>query len=84
MTVLADGGYPDTGLLIPHRRKPGQPELPRWKDRDNTDHRKVQARIKHTCAAMKTGKILRGCRRGHHVYWATTGVAHLRAHTLTS
>lgn len=52
--VLADGGYQGTGLLIPHRRKPGQPELPRWKERDNTDHRRVRACIEHTFAAMKT------------------------------
>jgi hypothetical protein len=33
---------------------------------------------------MKTFKILRDCRRrGHGVYWATTGVAHLRNLTLT-
>jgi hypothetical protein len=27
-TVLADGGYRGTGLLIPHRRERGQTELP--------------------------------------------------------
>ncbi len=27
-TVIADGGYIGTGLLIPHRREPGQAELP--------------------------------------------------------
>ena len=33
---------------------------------------------------MKTWKILRDCRRrGHGVYWATTGVAHLRNLALT-
>ena len=32
---------------------------------------------------MKTWKILRDCRRrGRGVYWATTGVAHLRNLTL--
>lgn len=30
---------------------------------------------------MKTWKILRDCRRGRGVYWATTGVTHL--HNLT-
>lgn len=47
-TVPADGGYPGTGLLIPHRRQPEQTELPRGKDRDNTDHHRVQARLEHT------------------------------------
>ena len=78
-TVLADGGYQGTGLLIPHRRRAGQAELTGWKERDNTDHRRVRARVEHTFAAMKSFKILRDCRRrGHGVYWATTGVAHLR------
>lgn len=80
--MLADGGYQGTGLLIPHRRKVGQTGLSTWKDRDNTLHRKVRARIEHTFARMKTWKILRDCRRrGRGVYWATTGVTHL--HNLT-
>ena len=32
-TVLADGGYQGTGLLIPHRRRAGQTDLPPWKER---------------------------------------------------
>jgi hypothetical protein len=81
--VLADGGYQGTGTLIPHRRKAGQTKLAGWKERDNTDHHRVRARVEHTFAALKTWKILRDCRRrGHRVYWATTGVAHLRNLTL--
>jgi hypothetical protein len=81
--VLADGGYQGTGELIPHRRRPGQIDLPGWKERDNSAHRKLRARVEHTFADMKTWKILRDCRRrGHGVYWATTGVAHLRNLTL--
>jgi hypothetical protein len=30
-TVLADGGYQGTGVLIPHRRRAGQTDLPGWK-----------------------------------------------------
>lgn len=83
-TVLADGGYQGTGLLMPHRRRAGQTELPAWKERHNTEHRRVRARVEHTFAAMKTYKILRDCRRrGHGVYWATTGIAHLRNLALT-
>jgi hypothetical protein len=84
-TVLADGGYQGTGLLMPHRRRPGQTDLPGWKERDNAAHRRVRARIEHTFAAMKTWKILRDCRRrGRGVHWATTGVTHLRDRALTS
>lgn len=31
--TIADGGYPGTGLVIPHRREPGQSELPGWSPR---------------------------------------------------
>lgn len=84
-TVLADGGYQGTGVLIPHRRQAGQTQLTGWKERDNTAHRRVRARVEHTFAVMKTWKILRDCRRrGRGVYWATTGAAHLRNLALTS
>ena len=53
-------------------------------ERHNTDHRRVRASVEHTFAAMKTDEILRDRRRrGHGVYWATTGVAHLRNLALT-
>lgn len=42
-TVIADGGYRGTGLVIPHRRAPGQAELPAWKEEHNRSHRKVRA-----------------------------------------
>jgi hypothetical protein len=35
-TVIADGGSGGTGLIIPHRREPGQSELPTWKEAHNT------------------------------------------------
>jgi DDE family transposase len=50
-TVLADGGYQGSGLLMPHRRKAGQHRLPDWKEADNTAPRKVRARIEHTFAS---------------------------------
>ena len=37
-TVLADSGYQGTGLMMPHRRKPGQARLPDWKEDHNTTH----------------------------------------------
>lgn len=44
-TVIADGGYRGTGLVIPHRRERGQAELTAWKEEHNTSHRKVRARV---------------------------------------
>ncbi|GAA2531290.1 hypothetical protein GCM10010398_15490 [Streptomyces fimbriatus] len=42
--TIADGGYPGTGLVIPHRRKHGQAELPAWKEERNQSHKQVRAR----------------------------------------
>jgi hypothetical protein len=56
-TVIADGGYRGTGLVVPHRRAPGQAELPAWKEECNGSHRKVRARVEHTSARMKSWKI---------------------------
>ncbi|MEW2065239.1 transposase family protein, partial [Streptomyces sp. NPDC007002] len=41
--TIADGGYPGTGLVIPHRRKRGQSELPDWKEEHNKSHKQVRA-----------------------------------------
>ena len=71
-TVLADGGYQGTGVLIPHRARRDR-TCPCG--RDNAAHRKLRARVEHTFAAMRPFKILRDCRCGHGVYWATTGAA---------
>ncbi|MFD8205873.1 transposase [Streptomyces sp. NPDC059695] len=77
-TVIADGGYRGTGLIIPHRRDPGQSELPAWKEEHNTSHRKVRARVEHAFARMKTWKILRDCRlKGDGVHHAMSGIARL-------
>ncbi|MFD5658047.1 transposase [Streptomyces hirsutus] len=81
-TVIADGGYRGTGLLIPHRRAPGQADLPAWKDEHNRSHRKVRAHVEHTFARMKNRKILRDCRlKGDGVQHAMLGIA--RLHNLT-
>ncbi|MFF1277007.1 transposase [Streptomyces marokkonensis] len=77
-TVIADGGYRGTGLVIPHRREPGQGELPAWKEEHNRSHRKVRARVEHTFAHMKSWKILRDCRlKGDGVHHAMLGIARL-------
>jgi hypothetical protein len=77
-TVIADGGYRGTGLVIPHRRERGQTELPAWKEEHNTSHRKVRARVEHVFARMKAWKILRDCRlKGDGVHIAMLGIARL-------
>ncbi|MFF8381805.1 transposase [Streptomyces sp. NPDC015661] len=81
-TVIADGGYRGTGLVIPHRREPGQAELTVWKEEHNASHRKVRARVEHAFARIKTWKILRDCRvQGDGVHHAMLGIA--RLHNLT-
>ncbi|MFB8177355.1 transposase [Streptomyces sp. NPDC055966] len=82
-TVIADGGYRGTGLVIPHRRERGQTELPAWKEEHNASHRKVRARIEHAFARMKGWKILRDCRlKGDGVHHAMLGIARLHNHAL--
>ncbi|MEU9112778.1 transposase family protein [Streptomyces sp. NPDC048483] len=79
--VIADGGYPGTGLVIPHRRERGRTELPAWKEEHNISHRKVRARV---FARMKAWKILRDCRlKGGGVHTAMLGIARLHNLALT-
>ncbi|MFE5977264.1 transposase [Streptomyces sp. NPDC056460] len=79
--TIADGGYPGTGLVIPHRRERGQTELRGWKEEHNESHKQVRARVEHVFARMKTWKILRDCRlRGDGVHHAMLGIA--RMHNL--
>ncbi|MFD9978171.1 transposase, partial [Streptomyces sp. NPDC059017] len=79
--TIADGGYPGTGLVIPHRRQHGQAELPDWKENHNKSHKQVRARVEHVFARMKTWKILRDCRlKGDGVHHAMLGIA--RMHNL--
>lgn len=84
-TVIADGGYRGTGLVIPHRREKGQSELPAWKEEHNASHRKVRARIEHTFARMKNYKILRDCRqRGDGLHHAIQAVATMHNLAITA
>lgn len=81
-TTIADGGYPGTGLVMPHRRQKGE-ELPAWKQAHNKSHKQVRARVEHAFARMKTWKILRDCRlKGDGVHHAMLGIA--RLHNLTA
>ncbi|MFE6594934.1 transposase family protein [Streptomyces sp. NPDC057780] len=79
-TVLGDGAYINTGLIVPHRKRPGRPLL-KGEEEDNAQHRKVRARVEHTFSRMKNYKILRDCRqRGDGLHHAVQAVA--RMHNL--
>lgn len=81
--TIADGGYPGTGLVMPHRRRKGE-ELPDWKQARNKSHKQVRARVEHLFARMKTWQIFRDCRlKGDGVHHAMLGIARLRNLTLT-
>ncbi|UKY55462.1 transposase [Streptomyces inhibens] len=76
-TTIADGGYPGTGLVIPHRRS-AEGDLCDWKKEHNRSHKRVRARVEHVFARMKTWKILRDCRlKGDGVHHAMLGIARL-------
>ncbi|MFD7026418.1 transposase [Streptomyces sp. NPDC059917] len=76
-TTIADGGYPGTGLIIPHRRPAGG-DLCDWKRQHNRPHKQVRARVEHVFARMKTWTILRDCRlKGDGVHHAMLGIARL-------
>ncbi|MDU0299062.1 transposase [Streptomyces sp. PAL114] len=78
--TIADGGYPGTGLVMPHRRREGE-DLLDWKKAHNKSHKQVRARVEHVFARMKTWKILRDCRlKGDGVHQAMLGIA--RTHNL--
>ncbi|MGX1032656.1 hypothetical protein RKD38_007337 [Streptomyces ambofaciens] len=69
--TIVDGGYPGTGLVIPHRRERGQSELPDWKEEHNKSRKQVRTRVEHVSARMKTWKILRDCRlKGNGIHHA--------------
>ncbi|RAJ49659.1 DDE superfamily endonuclease [Streptomyces sp. KhCrAH-43] len=76
--TIADGGYPGTGLVMPHRRAKGQAQLPGWKQEHNRSHKQVRARVEPAFARMKGWKILRDCRlKGDGVHHAMLGIARL-------
>jgi hypothetical protein len=76
-TTIADGGYPGTGLVMPHRRRKGE-QLTAWKEAHNKSHKQVRARVEHVFARMKGWKILRDCRlKGDGVHHAMRGIARL-------
>ncbi len=76
--TIADGGYPGTSLVIPHRRATDQAELRSWKQEHNRSHKQVKARVEYAFARMNGWKILRDCRlKGTGVHHAMLGIARL-------
>ncbi|BCL32166.1 hypothetical protein GCM10017557_70250 [Streptomyces aurantiacus] len=76
-TAIGHGAHIDTGLIVPHRKRPGCP-LPKGEEEDNAQHRKVRARVEHTVSRMKNYKILRDCRqRGDGLHHAVQAVARM-------
>ncbi|USQ85615.1 transposase family protein [Streptomyces phaeoluteigriseus] len=77
VTVLGDGAYINTGLVVPHRKRPGRPLLA-GEEADNAEHRRVRARVEHAIGRLKNYKILRDCRqRGDGLHHAVQAVAHM-------
>ena len=75
--TIADGDYPGTGLVMPHRRRKGK-ELSGWKQAHNKSHKRVRARVDHVFARMKAWKILHDCRlKGEGVHHGMLGIARL-------
>ncbi|MEU1050377.1 transposase family protein [Streptomyces sp. NPDC005897] len=84
VTVLGDGAYINTGLIVPHRKRPRRELLP-GEEEDNAAHRKVRARVEHVIGRMKNYKILRDCRqRGDGLHHAVQAVAHVHNLALAS
>ncbi|WP_326750819.1 transposase family protein [Streptomyces hirsutus] len=52
VTVLGHGAYINTGLVVPHRKRPERP-LREAEEEDNAQHRKVRARVEHLVSRMK-------------------------------
>lgn len=80
MTVLGDGAYMNTALVVPQRKSPGRGPA-QGEEEDNAQHRKVRARVEHTFSRMKNYRILRDCRqRGDGLRHAVPAV--VRMHNL--
>lgn len=77
VTVLGDGAYINTGLVVPHRKRPGRPLLA-GEEADNAEHRRVRARVEHAIGRLKNYKILRDCRQhADGLHHAVQALAHM-------
>lgn len=74
VTVLGDGACLNCRMAVPHRKRPGR--LLKGEEDDNTEHRRVRARVEHVIGRMKNDKIVRDCRqRGDGFHHAVQTVA---------
>ncbi|MDQ0766992.1 hypothetical protein QFZ32_000466 [Streptomyces canus] len=72
-----DGAYINTGLVVPHRKRPGRPLLA-GEEADNAERQRVRARVEHAIGRLKNYKILRYCRQhGDGLHHAVRAVAHM-------
>ncbi|MER5799063.1 transposase [Streptomyces sp. RLB3-17] len=77
VTVLSDGASINTGLVVPHRKRP-DPPLPAGEEADNAEHRRVRARVEHAIGRLKNYKILHDCRQhGDGLHHAVRAVTHM-------
>ncbi|WP_329553731.1 transposase family protein [Streptomyces sp. NBC_00696] len=84
VTVLGDGAYINTVLVVPHRKRPGRPLLA-GEEADNKEHRRVRAQVEHAIGRLKQYKILRDCRQhGDGLHHAVQAVAHMHNLALTA
>ncbi len=82
--MLGDGAFINTGLIVPHRKRPGRPLL-KCEEEDNAEHRKVRARVEHVIGRVKNYKILCDCRQhGNGLHHAVQAVAHTHNLALTA
>lgn len=71
-------------MILPYRKPRKGYDLAAWQEALNTIHKRVQARVEHALAHMKSWNILRNCRRKRTgVWYATLGVALMRNLAMT-
>ena len=84
VTVLGDGAYINTSLVVPHRKRPGRPLLA-GEEADNKEHRWVRTRVEHAIGRVKQYKILRERQQhGDDLLHAVQAVAHMHNLALTA
>lgn len=78
VSTIADGGHQGTGLLVPHRKRPGQTRLSPDREAANAVHRRARVRVEHALSRLKNWRILRDRRlKGDDVHQAMLSIARL-------
>lgn len=79
--TIADGGYPGTGLVTPHRRRTGE-ALPDWKQAHNKSHKQVRAHVEHVPSSntsIRLRNAFDNCRASPGATFVASSSARLRA-----